>query len=614
MISLLLIAWQTPPAGVVFPRDSSVIHAKLDLGAKGDGVADDTDALQRGLDQSSGMDGKTKVLYVPNGTYRLTKTLVAKNAIGPWLYGQSRDGVIFKLDDGVTGMNSVIRTHPNESGPTSADWFMRTLKNFTVNSGNNPATDGIRYYATNTGILQNVRVVGNGPVGINAGFLDQSGPNLVQDATVEGFETGIQSQWIWGQTLSRITVKDCRKVGVYVSANAVAIENLRVENTPLGLFVDYPNDWTWWGGVVALVNGTFTGGSATGPAIRNRNVLYARNIAAAGFKSAVVNEGKIRSPSGNAVREFASQDPKELFESPTSGMALPIKPEPKIAWETDPAKWVCANDYGAIPGDNKDDSVAFQAAINAAAAAKKTVVYFRGTGGGDPNWYNVGQEVLVKGTVRHIIGLGFGRILGDGPGRFVVSDASATAVKFENIDAFGGTGVILENRSASRSMLVESCGVRMLGTGRGDIFATNCSSLAELRSPGQSMWARQFNPEGSTDDALVKNNGGNLWILGLKSEGQGTRIRTQNAGRTEVFGTFMYSGGFPDGDTRPMFDVQNAAMSVMGLREISFSSTYPLKVREKRGTETRTLSSAVEQGWIGWALFNARSARAKFGK
>ena len=143
------------------PKDESVLDAKRDFGAKGDGTADDTEALQRAIEASCGSDkahrGKTNALFLPNGTYRVTKSLVVKAALGPWLYGESRDGVVIKLDDGVKDVTCVLRTHPNEKGPTSADWFMRNLRNFTVDVGNNPETDGIRYYATNSGILKNVR-------------------------------------------------------------------------------------------------------------------------------------------------------------------------------------------------------------------------------------------------------------------------------------------------------------------------------------------------------------------------------------------------------------------------------------------------------------------------
>jgi len=191
------------PDRIAFPADAAVLDAKRDLGAKGDGAAD---------------------------------------------------------------CNSVLRTHPRESGKTSADWFMRNIRNLTIDAGDNPNTDGIRWYATNTGILRNVRVVGRGKIGINAGFLGQSGPNLIQDCVVEGFETGILSQWIWGETISRVTIRNCCKVGLVVDANAVGVEDLVVENTPLAVRCEFPNDWTWWGGVIALVGGRFTGGSPDGAA------------------------------------------------------------------------------------------------------------------------------------------------------------------------------------------------------------------------------------------------------------------------------------------------------------------------------------------------------------
>ena len=111
---------------VAFPKDPSVLDAKRDFGAKGDGVTDDTDALQRGIDASCGV-GKpaSSVFYLPNGTYRVTRTLIVKSGLGPWFYGESRDGVVIRLVDGVKDCHSVIRTHPRETVPTSADWFMR---------------------------------------------------------------------------------------------------------------------------------------------------------------------------------------------------------------------------------------------------------------------------------------------------------------------------------------------------------------------------------------------------------------------------------------------------------------------------------------------------------
>jgi hypothetical protein len=543
-------------------------------------VANDTSALQRGLAASWGSGGgSTKILFIPNGTYLVTNTLVVRSGVGPWVYGESRDGVIIRLADGAsTNVTSVLRAHPSDTQSSSADFFMRNFRNLTIDVGNNPGVDGIRWYGNNSSALKNVRVIGTGRVGINSGFIDQNGPNLIQDALVEGsFETGVRCAWSWGQTLSRITVRNARKEGVYVNATAVGIEDLVVESSPIALRNEYPNDWTWWGGVVALVGGRFTGSDTNRAAITNTSVLYARDVTATGFKQVLRSTTSGGSVSGTRLVEYSSHAVKKLFtDSPNASFQLPIEPEPEIPWETNLTNWVCANTYGAKYGDDADDTAAIQAAIDAAATAGKTVVYLRGIGGGDPNWYTVNGTVRVHGSVRLIIGLGFGRVLGGSNGKFVVDDSSAPQVKFQNIQAFGGTPCVLENRSTNCTLLVEGCDFKVLGTGTGDIFMTDCPSAVELRSPGQRLWARQLNPEGTSDTGLVRNHGGKLWALGVKHEGRGVRFLTDNGGQTEVLGLFNYAPDVAATDLRPAFDVDNSPFCAMGVREISFGNTFPV--------------------------------------
>jgi hypothetical protein len=612
MLSLSIVTPSPAVADrVVFPADPSVLNVQLDFGAKGNGVADDTAALQAAIEASSsrGTDGGTKVVYLPDGIYRVSRTLVVQAGVGPWVYGESRDGVIIRLDDGVPGdVTAVLRTHPSDTEASSADFFMRNFRHLTIDVGRNPLVDGVRWYGNNSSILKDVRVIGTGKVAVNAGFLGQNGPNLVQDALVEGsFETGVSCTWSWGQTLSRVTIRGARQAGVLVNATAVGIEDLVVENTPVALRNEYPNDWTWWGGVVALAGGKFTGSDPAQPAIMNRSVLYARDVQATGFKQLLDSTTPGGSVAGDTLGEYLSHPPIKLFpDSSDAALNLPAKTEPHVPWETDPAQWVCANEYGAAFGDNRDDTASLQAAIDAAAAVGNTVVYLRGIGGGDPNWYNLDGEVRVHGSVRFILALGFGRVLGGDNGRFIVDDRSAPVVKFLHLQAFGGRPPVVENRSAANTLVVESCDLRVVGNGRGDIFVTDCPSRIELRAAGQRIWARQLNPEGDSDVGLVENHGGQLWALGVKHEGRGVRFLTDGGGQTEILGLFNYAPDIAPDDLRPAFDVVDADLSAAGVREISFGNTYPVKVRERRGEQVR---SEQDGGWIGWALFRSGARR-----
>ena len=59
---------------------------------------------------------ESHVLFIPNGTYLIRDTLVVKSAVGPWVYGESREGVVIRLVDDVgTNVHSALRTHPREA-------------------------------------------------------------------------------------------------------------------------------------------------------------------------------------------------------------------------------------------------------------------------------------------------------------------------------------------------------------------------------------------------------------------------------------------------------------------------------------------------------------------
>src|SRR5512139_2771762 len=65
---------QTPDEEFVGPF-ASWLDVRRDFGAVGDGRADDTAALQRALDAIRTHE-RSCVLYIPAGTYRITRTLI----------------------------------------------------------------------------------------------------------------------------------------------------------------------------------------------------------------------------------------------------------------------------------------------------------------------------------------------------------------------------------------------------------------------------------------------------------------------------------------------------------------------------------------------------------
>ncbi|CEK18890.1 hypothetical protein [Chthonomonas calidirosea] len=77
----------------------------------------------------------------------------------------------------------------------------------------------------------------------------------------------------------------------------------------------------------------------------------------------------------------------------------------------------------------------------------------------------------------------------------------------------------------------------------------------------------------------------------------------------------MYGFGTPLSDNRPIFDIDDGQMGVMGIQEIAFNApTYNVKVRERRGNETHEFRlKPGEHGRIGWALYSGWS-KGKFGR
>ncbi|MEK9983534.1 MAG: glycosyl hydrolase family 28-related protein, partial [Opitutae bacterium] len=71
-----------------------------DFGAVGDGVTDDTAAIQAAIDSV----GSAGAIYIPDGTYKVTDTITIAQGTSVSIYGESRRGTI--INSGLTGVDT----------------------------------------------------------------------------------------------------------------------------------------------------------------------------------------------------------------------------------------------------------------------------------------------------------------------------------------------------------------------------------------------------------------------------------------------------------------------------------------------------------------------------
>ncbi len=629
LTALLLVTLAvSAQADWVFPDDPrAVVDVRRDCGAKGDGLADDTDALQSAFERASGAD-HSRIVYLPAGTYRVSRTLVFRrlgltgvegSMVGPWVWGAGRDATILRLADDAQGFDDPAKPREllrglsrPDGAKMNADFFDRTVVGLTLDTGAHRGAVGVKFYSNNTGILRDVLIRGRGVCGLDLGFNDQNGPLLVQDVEIDGFATGIRvAHTLNGQTLSRIIVRNA-DVGLHHEGQALAVEALQTVGVKLPVLVEERS-------VLALVDARLEhDGSSVGPAVAVRGGhVYVQRLTTRGYAPALAADadrgGDVAGPD---VAEHATAKPLTLgVGSPARGLGLRPPPEPVVPYPTRPDGWVCVNDFGAVAGDTKDDAPAFQKAIDEAARRGASHVYVLGGKRGDPNWYLLQQDVMVTGSVRRVMGFGHVRILGgaskepnypENLAKFVVAqDATAPrTVMFEHLQvhspwpSFG-----IEARDPGRTVVCRATGGTPIARRGTTVFLSNCVGHL-YQEPSSTVWARQWNTEGGPEAVGIntRNDGGQLWILGLKTEAKSTKVATLGGGRTEILGVHNYNTSGVRDET-PFFLVRDAALSVAAYREVCFSGAWwPATVRTEFGSKVETLPP---KAWQTWALMSA---------
>ena len=592
--------------GITFPAGAGVVDVtKAPYFAAGDGITDDTDAINQAMRDHP--DGQF-IIYLPNGTYLVSDRIDWPRVSGTdtncsteqscrytILQGQSTGGTVIKLADNAPGYQD-----PADSksvlwcGRGVAQRFRNAVRDLTVNVGSgNPGAIGIQFNANNTGGIFDAKVLsedGQGVYGLDFGYTNEIGPLLVKNVEIDGFQRAITTDFnVNSMTFEDITIRNQSEVGIFVKQQVVNIRGLASFNEVTA--VQTLNQGSYLTLIDSELNGT--GNAANVAAVFYGAEVFLRNVSTPGYRNAVtfnLNGTTPVSVIDNLFVDEYTTGVVKLCENVEQSLDLPVSDAPVIPWD-DPGTWANIDDFGAIKGDNMDDTGAIQAAMNSGASTVLIPVSSFRNGS-----YTMLGNVTVPATVKRIIGTE-GRVGGGGLFELVEGADPIIVERFDNLGGFVHT--------SSRTLVMKNARIRSYTCTSGADLYLEDVGFPPVTFKNQNVWARQYNTE--NEGVSIINDNSNLWIFGFKTERRGTKIRTINGGKTEVLGAHIYSTSGPTDEF--MFEVENASLSLASVRETNFGrDPYTHLIKEVRGEVTRELMAGpgVTPGGInasGFPLF-----------
>ncbi len=581
----LLVDTEEP---IVFPADAGVIDVtKPPYGAKGDGVSDDSDAIQKAFDDHL---AQNRIIYLPDGVYLVSHQIEwgPSRRLHPGakidgrgdqqqrltiLQGQSRDRTIIRLQDhcpefqdsgiqpkeediGRPKVRGVVMT-----GENVAQHFRNAVRNLTVDIGHgNPGAAGVQFNASNQGCMHAVKIVsgdGAGGIGLDLGFTGDAGPAVARHIEVIGFDYGVWSSSLNSFTLWDITLKGQRKAGIRCPYEVTMLHRVRSDNR-------VPALWTGnrWGSHVTLIDGDFIGGAPDQPAILidgkpSDKHFFARNVHVAGYGQALKSTFDAKLDAKGDIDEYSYGPMTRAFpDCVTKTLNLPIKDEPRVPWGDIRKDWANVVTFGAAGDHKTDDTAAVQKAIDSGAK----VVYFPAG-----HQYDC-KDLIVRGNVQRFLACE-AYINAE---NIFVRDGTAPAVVLERFMPSWDRGGMKIHQQSKRPLVVRDINGEVYQESMGEVFIDDMVGGLYLQQPGASAWCRYFNYEMSPGLGLV-NHGANLWIMGSKVEHPNPQVELLDGSRTEILGAMWYAS-FGEVVVKPGMRVVDSAVTLVCHRQHSFGS------------------------------------------
>ncbi len=232
----------------------AVYFTKENFPIAGDGIGDDASALQSAIDLVREQSYRGLV-FIPEGTYRLGKTIHLWQGIRLIGYGKTRP--LFKLGMNTPGFQEGNRKYmvhfchnrPDDEGylqpgtwvtPDFQDGTFNTMYsgidniNFEIGEGN-PAAIAVRFHIAQVCALENIDFnIGNG-----RGAVEEMG-NIIENCTFRGGEYGIKTSSSapgWQCMVLDCTFEGQREASIITQSAKMLVIRGRFKNAPVGIFV-----------------------------------------------------------------------------------------------------------------------------------------------------------------------------------------------------------------------------------------------------------------------------------------------------------------------------------------------------------------------------------------
>ena len=362
----------------------------------GDGRADDSEAIQRAIDAAA-VGGHGGVVFLPEGRYRITRTIFLRSAVRVFGVGATRPVIVLGDDTpgfatGVAAMVSFagedqyrvgrVPVPPPTSVPANSDVFDATsstfysaLSNldFEIGRGNAGAV-AVRARVAQHGFLRHIDFhLGSGLAGIY-----QAG-NEGEDLRFYGGRYGILTEKTspaWQYTLIDSEFVGQRDAAIREHEVHLTLVNVAIRDVPVGIEIDRGYADSLWGKDVRFENV-----AQAGVVVSNENSVFTQ----IGFDNAVAGDtpvfvrfrdsGRVLAGQGRHYRVSDFSHGLKLAGLGTTGdfatdvtMAelaeMPARREPAIRALPPVAEWVDVRDLGVKGDDETDDTAALQQAID----------------------------------------------------------------------------------------------------------------------------------------------------------------------------------------------------------------------------------------------------------